>query len=158
MKKYSIPHALPEEKPYRYCMYNMWTNQITVLCDTLTRQPLAFKIIFYIGSYPGFFFIMYSKYVAQLDSQSGQTTQQKQTNNPSGNEMSDEDQWRKQWNSKPVDELWKSLSGQKDSKSLVKKHLTKELYEKLKDKPTSLGGTLAQCISSGKFCIFLLYS
>lgn len=64
--------------------------------------------------------------------------------------MSDEQQWRKQWNSKLVDDLWKSLDGQKgDHKSLVKKHLTKELYGKLKDKSTSLGGTLAQCISSG---------
>ena len=100
---------------------------------------------------------MYSKYVAQLDSQSGQTKQQKQTNNPSGSEdMSDEDQWRKQWNAKPVPDLWASLDGQKgDHKSLVKKHLTKELYEKLKDKNTSLGGNLAQCISSGK-CVYLI--
>ena len=96
---------------------------------------------------------MYSKYVSQLEAQSGQTKQQKQTNNPKGGEnMSDEQQWRKQWESKPIDELWKSLDGQKgDHKSLVKKHLTKELYEKLKDQKTSLGGTLAQCISSGKF-------
>ena len=96
---------------------------------------------------------MYSKYVSQLDSQSGQTKQQKQTNNPSGGEnMADELQWKIQWNSKPIADLWASLDGQKgEHKSLVKKHLTKELYEKLKDKSTSLGGTLAQCISSGKF-------
>ena len=101
---------------------------------------------------------MYRKYVDKLDSQSAQTPQQQQTKTPdSSGEMSEEDQWRKQWNSKPTDELWGSLSGQKDSKSLVKKHLTKDVYEKLKDKKTSLGGTLAQCISSGKLFYYYHY-
>jgi len=84
---------------------------------------------------------MYRKYVDQLDPQS--TTDQQ-------GEMSDEDQWRKQWNAKPVEDLWASLQ-KGSSKSLLKKHLTEDRYKKLKDKKTSLGGTLAQCISSGKF-------
>jgi len=84
------------------------------------------------------------KYVDQLDPQSAQS--QQPTSMSQGN--SGEDQWRCQWNSKPVEDLWKSLqAGQ--SKSLLKKHLSKERYEALKDKKTSLGGTLAQCISSG---------
>lgn len=47
-------------------------------------------------------------------------------------------------------ELWGLVSSNKDSKSLLKKHLTKEVYEKLKDKKTKFGGTLADCIRSGK--------
>ncbi|XP_064601409.1 arginine kinase [Liolophura sinensis] len=46
-------------------------------------------------------------------------------------------------------ELWEKVSSNKDSKSLLKKHLTKEVYEKLKDKKTKFGGTLADCIRSG---------
>ncbi|KAK3603321.1 hypothetical protein CHS0354_025927 [Potamilus streckersoni] len=48
-----------------------------------------------------------------------------------------------------VAELWAKLEGAKDCKSLLKKYLTKELYEKYKDTKTSLGGTLADCIRSG---------
>ncbi|XP_045197746.1 arginine kinase-like isoform X2 [Mercenaria mercenaria] len=62
--------------------------------------------------------------------------------------MSEEDRWRQQWNAKPVSELWESLN-KGESKSLLKKHLTEARYNELKDKKTSLGGTLAQCISSG---------
>lgn len=36
-----------------------------------------------------------------------------------------------------------------DSKSLLKKHLTKEIFDKLKDKKTSFGSTLLDCIQSG---------
>ena len=53
------------------------------------------------------------------------------------------------WMPKPVEELWKPLH-ESNSSSLLKKHLTPEVYAKLKDKKTSLGGTLAHCISSGK--------
>lgn len=60
----------------------------------------------------------------------------------------DEQQWRKQWVSKKTEELWASLE-KGGSKSLLKQHLTKDVYEKLKDKNTDLGGTLAQCMSSG---------
>nr|BAA33057.1 arginine kinase two-domain chain [Pseudocardium sachalinense] len=62
--------------------------------------------------------------------------------------MSDEDQWRVQWNSKSADDLWNSLQ-KGGSKSLLKKHLTEDTYKALKDTKTSLGGTLAQCMSSG---------
>lgn len=51
--------------------------------------------------------------------------------------------------------LWGKLEAAKDSKSLLKKHLTKEIYEQLKDKKTAKGGTLAHCIRSGKTIIFL---
>lgn len=47
-----------------------------------------------------------------------------------------------------VDELYKMLrEGQ--TNSLLKKYLTQEVFDELKDKKTSLGGTLAQCINSG---------
>nr|BAE16974.1 arginine kinase [Abyssogena kaikoi] len=59
-----------------------------------------------------------------------------------------DEQWRVQWSAKPTEELWKSLQNGK-SNSLLKKHLTLDRYNLLKDKKTSLGGTLAQCISSG---------
>lgn len=96
---------------------------------------------------------MYRGYVNQLESQSPSSQQQAQNSSASSNNMSEEDQWRKQWNAKPVDELWKELQ-KGNSKSLLKKHLTEDRYKVLKDKKTSLGGTLAQCISSGKnFCI-----
>ncbi|XP_064602843.1 arginine kinase-like [Liolophura sinensis] len=45
-------------------------------------------------------------------------------------------------------ELWNKLSST-DSQSLLKKHCTQEVYDKLKDKKTSNGGTLADCIRSG---------
>lgn len=48
-----------------------------------------------------------------------------------------------------LEELWKKLKEAKDCKSLLKKHLTEERYNQLKDKKTSLGGTLADCIRSG---------
>ena len=91
---------------------------------------------------------MYRKYVDVLETQSEPAMQQEQTKN------SGEDQWRAQWNSKPVEDLWKALDSQpsdaKSHRSLLKKHLTKDLFEKLKDTKTSLGGTLAQCMSSGQ--------
>lgn len=96
---------------------------------------------------------MYRKYVDQLDPQSARDQQAQKTGN---GEMSEEDQWRKQWESKPVEELWASLQ-KGGSKSLLKKHLTEATYNNLKDKKTSLGGTLAQCISSGKSLILFNY-
>lgn len=36
-----------------------------------------------------------------------------------------------------------------DSKSLLKKHLSREIFDKLKTKKTSLGSTLLDCIQSG---------
>lgn len=49
-----------------------------------------------------------------------------------------------------VEELYQKLTEAENCKSLLKKHLTKDVFEKLKDKKTSLGGTLADCIRSGK--------
>lgn len=37
-----------------------------------------------------------------------------------------------------------------DSKSLLKKYLTKEVFDQLKTKKTSFGSTLLDCIQSGK--------
>jgi two-component SAPR family response regulator len=100
---------------------------------------------------------MYRGYVTQLDSQSTQSQQQVQSSQPSGNNMADdEQQWRKQWVSKKTEELWAALE-KGGSKSLLKQHLTKDVYEKLKDKNTDLGGTLAQCMSSGKNITFIYF-
>lgn len=76
---------------------------------------------------------MYKKYCSDLASQS---SNQSGKSNTQG-KMSE------------LADLWGKLSGG-ESKSLLKKHLTKEVYEKLKDKKTKLGGTLADCIRSGK--------
>lgn len=42
-----------------------------------------------------------------------------------------------------------------DSKSLLKKYLTKEVFDSLKNKKTSFGSTLLDVIQSGKFTTFL---
>ena len=57
---------------------------------------------------------------------------------------------------KPIDELWEKLS-KSDSTSLLKQYLTPDVYAKLKDKKTSLGGTLAHCINSGKYTLPATY-
>lgn len=49
-----------------------------------------------------------------------------------------------------LEELWKTLQEAVNSKSLLKKHLTPARYERLKSKKTKFGGTLADCIRSGK--------
>lgn len=38
-----------------------------------------------------------------------------------------------------------------DSKSLLKKYLTREVFDKLKTKKTSFGSTLLDCIQSGGY-------
>jgi len=48
-----------------------------------------------------------------------------------------------------VDELFAKLEASKDAKSLLKKHLTKKVFEALKDKKTELGCDLKSCIRSG---------
>ncbi|XP_050390412.1 taurocyamine kinase [Patella vulgata] len=48
-----------------------------------------------------------------------------------------------------LETMFKRLSEAEDCKSLLKKHLSKEIFEKLKEKKTTLGGTLADCIRSG---------
>lgn len=40
-----------------------------------------------------------------------------------------------------------------NSKSLLKKHLTREIFDKLKNLKTSFGSTLLDCVQSGKFFI-----
>ena len=50
-----------------------------------------------------------------------------------------------------VDELYKKIKSSKDCKSLLKKHLTQQRFDKLKCLKTKYGGTLADCIRSGKF-------
>ena len=60
------------------------------------------------------------------------------------------------WFPKPVEELWKPLH-ESNATSLLKKHLTPEVYAKLKDKKTKLGGTLAHCISSGEMTFIILF-
>lgn len=47
-------------------------------------------------------------------------------------------------------DLFKALQDAKDCKSLLKKHLTQERFDKLKDLKSKFGGTLADCIRSGK--------
>lgn len=52
-----------------------------------------------------------------------------------------------------------------DSKSLLKKYLTKEVFDALKNKKTSFGSTLLDCIQSGSYykfitdviCIYRIY-
>lgn len=48
-----------------------------------------------------------------------------------------------------ADELWGKLQANPDCKSLLKKHLTNERFQKLKGLKTRFGGTLADCIRSG---------
>jgi len=45
---------------------------------------------------------------------------------------------------------FKKLEGS-DSKSLLKKYLTREVFDKLKTKKTSFGSTLLDVIQSGEF-------
>jgi len=47
------------------------------------------------------------------------------------------------------EEAFKILQAQKNSKSLLKKHLTSEVFEKLKNKKSPSGCTLLDCINSG---------
>ena len=44
---------------------------------------------------------------------------------------------------------FKKLQDASDCKSLLKKYLTKEVFDKLKDKKTSMGATLLDVIQSG---------
>jgi hypothetical protein len=55
------------------------------------------------------------------------------------------------------DELWEKLQAATTSKSLVRKHLTPTLYQKLKGLKTKFGGTLADCIKSGGVTFFHFY-
>lgn len=48
-----------------------------------------------------------------------------------------------------IEEQFKRLNDAKGAKSLMKKYLTKEVFDELKNKKTKYGGTLSQCINSG---------
>jgi hypothetical protein len=48
------------------------------------------------------------------------------------------------------DEISKKLNDAADCKSLLKKHATPERVAKAKGKKTKFGGTIADCIRSGK--------
>lgn len=50
---------------------------------------------------------------------------------------------------KKLDEAYAKLTAATDCKSLLKKYLTREIYDKLKDKKTALGATLLDVIQSG---------
>lgn len=49
-----------------------------------------------------------------------------------------------------AEELFKILTSATDCHSLLRKHLTQAVFDKVKEKKTSLGGTLADCIRSGE--------
>lgn len=49
-----------------------------------------------------------------------------------------------------AESLFRKLSEASESKCLLKKHLTRGVLDKLKDKKTQRGGTVADCIRSGK--------
>lgn len=54
---------------------------------------------------------------------------------------------------KKIDEAYKQLQGQ-ESKSLLKKYLTCDVFDLLRDVQTPLGSTLLDCIQSGK-CYYI---
>ena len=54
-----------------------------------------------------------------------------------------------------LEQCWDMLQ-KGDSKSLLKKHLTPTVYNKYKKVATNFGGTLAECIRSGKCFLVLL--
>lgn len=49
-----------------------------------------------------------------------------------------------------AEELFKMLTSDPNCHSLLRKHLSQAIFDKLKEKKTSLGGTLADCIRSGE--------
>ncbi|XP_059152400.1 arginine kinase-like [Physella acuta] len=53
------------------------------------------------------------------------------------------------WRPQNLDEMFEHVNKAKNCKSLLKKYLTKDVYEKLKDKKTANNATLGDCIISG---------
>jgi len=49
-----------------------------------------------------------------------------------------------------IEDGFKKLQDAKDCKSLLKKYLTREVVDKLKNRKTALGATLLDVIQSGK--------
>lgn len=54
-----------------------------------------------------------------------------------------------------LEEGFKKLEAATDCKSLLKKYLTKDVFEQLKAKKTSLGATLLDVIQSGGFLVLI---
>jgi len=50
-----------------------------------------------------------------------------------------------------LEELFKKLEAAEGSNSLLKKHLTRKIFNQLKDEKTNLDGTLYEVIKSGRF-------
>ncbi|OWF37578.1 arginine kinase-like [Mizuhopecten yessoensis] len=86
---------------------------------------------------------MYRRYLDQLNTQTAQliSEQQQITQKTKMAEV--------EFKKVPVADLWEKLSKAEGCKSLLKKHLTKERYDALKDLKTSIGGDLGDCIQSG---------
>lgn len=55
-----------------------------------------------------------------------------------------------------LEDGWCSLNCS-DSKSLLKKYLTKEVLDDLKNKKTKFGSTLLDCVQSGKTTFKVIY-
>jgi len=53
---------------------------------------------------------------------------------------------------------FKKLEAATDCKSLLKKYLTKDVFDQLKDKKTALGATLLDVIQSGKYFQDFIFS
>ena len=87
---------------------------------------------------------MYRRSLDQLNTQTSQLISEQQQITQK-TKMSAEPEYKKI----PVAELWAKLQAAKDCKSLLKKHLTQERYDALKDLKTSIGGDLGDCIQSG---------
>ncbi|KAH9500175.1 hypothetical protein Btru_077394 [Bulinus truncatus] len=50
-----------------------------------------------------------------------------------------------------AEELYQKLTSASECRSLLRKHLTQAVFDKIKSRKTSLGGTLAHCIRSGHY-------
>lgn len=59
---------------------------------------------------------------------------------------------------KEIEDGYKTLQESKDCKSLLKKHLTKEIMDELKSKKSNMGATLMDVIRSGRHFKFNLIS
>lgn len=55
-----------------------------------------------------------------------------------------------------LDDLYKKLI-ESDSKSLLKKYLSRDIYDLLRDVKTPMGSTLLDCIKSGKKQFYVIY-
>lgn len=57
---------------------------------------------------------------------------------------------------KKIEEGFKTLQGAKDCKSLLKKHFSEAVMNKLKGQKTKLGATLLDVIQSGMFTLIVI--